>query len=71
MLVDELAHARLDLHMERFALTGSTRVRRKCIREISQAVQHEHGAVPNRGSRSRVTASKRRVLLLCSVDAHL
>ena len=71
MLVDELAHTHLDLHMERFALTRRTRVRRERVREVSQAVQHEDRAVPSCGSRSGATASERRVLLLCSVDAHL
>ena len=70
MLVDKLAHTHLDLHMERFALTRRTRVRRERIREVSQAVQHKHGAIPSRSSRSRATASERRVFLLCSVDAH-
>ena len=71
MFVDELTHARLDLYVQRSALARRTRMRRERVREVRQAVQHEHRAVPARRRRGRDVAPPRGVLLRRRVDAHL
>jgi len=77
MILDEFQNTRLDETVQFRALTRRARVRRECVNEVGETVEHEHGAVPRRcrclrggGSGSRMSLAHR-VLFLCRSDAHL
>ena len=71
MFLDELAHPRLDRTVQLCTLARRARVLRERIREVREAVQHEHGAVPRGYSAGGGRApTQHRVLFLRGTHAH-